>query len=930
MRADQGVRHEAGEPGDPGDGPRGSRSADPGPARALASVMDANAVRPALGERTKEPVTDPETGRVSLRLLPAFTTISYGELWARVGAVAAEWRQEARRPIGAGDFVALYGFTSSDYATLDLACLHLGAVAVPLQSSAAPGQLKLILEEVEPRLLATSYELLDRAVELALSTASKPRVIVFDHHPEVDEERERFEAARTRLEQAGLPGIDSLTAVLERGRALPPVPVAEQDADEASIRLVVYTSGSTGAPKGALYTGKMLRSMWEDWFPRGEEFPSDTINYMPLSHVAGRAVLLDTLARGGTAYFTVESNLSSLFEDIGLSRPTRLLLVPRICDMLYQEYQSELDRRAGEFGDEAALEAAVKKDLRERFLGGRVREVTVGSAPLSAAMRQFVESCLDLHLYDGFGTTETGMILLDTYVQRPPVIDYKLVDVPELGYFRTDTPHPRGELLLKTQAITPGYYKRPELTARFFDEDGYYKTGDVMAEIGPDRLAYVDRRNNVLKLSQGEFVAVSRLESVYVESPLIRQIYVYGNSERAFLLAMIVPTADALERSAGLDGLKALLSESLQRVAQDAELNPYEIPRDFLIETEPFSAENGLLSEIRKNLRPRLKEHYGRRLEQLYADLAEGQEDELRALRRGAADRPVLETVSRAAGALLGSASADLKADMHFLDLGGDSLSALSFSNLLKEIFGIEVPVGVVLSAANDLRALADYIEAERVSGLRRPSFATVHGADTTEVRAADLTLEKFIDADTLRAAKQLPRPEPKSPPTVLLTGANGYLGRFMCLDWLERLAAAGGGRLICIVRGRDAAAARARLDSGLRERRRRAGPPLPGAGRAVPRGARGRHRAGGTRSGPGHLEPAGRGRRPDHAPGRAGEPHAAVRAAVRPERSRHCRRSSGSRSAEGSSRSPTSRRSAWPRDLDPSDSSTSPPTSAR
>ena len=77
-------------------------------------------------------------------------------------------------------------------------------------------------------------------------------------------------------------------------------------------------------------------------------------------------------------------------------------------------------------------------------------------------------------LHDGYGSTETGVVLHDNQVQRPPVIDYKLVDVPELGYFRTDTPHPRGELLIKTETIIPGYYNRPEVTAEVFDEDGFY------------------------------------------------------------------------------------------------------------------------------------------------------------------------------------------------------------------------------------------------------------------------------------------------------------------------------------------------------------------------------------------------------------------------------------------------------------------------
>ncbi|MGY2063551.1 SDR family oxidoreductase, partial [Nocardia gipuzkoensis] len=143
-------------------------------------------------------------------------------------------------------------------------------------------------------------------------------------------------------------------------------------------------------------------------------------------------------------------------------------------------------------------------------------------------------------------------------------------------------------------------------------------------------------------------------------------------------------------------------------------------------------------------------------------------------------------------------------------DLGGDSLSALGFSNLLGDIFDVEVPVSVIVSAATDLRGLANYIEAERDSGGKRPTMASVHGPGAT-VRAADLTLDKFIDAATLAAAPTLPR-APEQPNTVLLTGANGYLGRFLCLEWLQRLHDSGGA-LICIVRGSDAAAARERLD---------------------------------------------------------------------------------------------------------------------
>ena len=346
-----------------------------------------------------------------------------------------------------------------------------------------------------------------------------------------------------------------------------------------------------------------------------------------------------------------------------------------------------------------------------------------------------------------------------------------------------------------------------------FDADGYYRTGDIVAEIAPDQLVYLDRRNNVLKLSQGEFVTVSKLEAVFSSSPLVRQIYVYGNSARAYLLAVVVPTESALSRGSGdLESLQPLISDSLQDVARTARLQSYEIPRGFIVEASPFTLENGLLTGIRKLARPSLRERYGQRLEQLYTALAEGQTNELRALRRSGADRPVLETVTRAAGALLSAAVVDLQPDAHFTDLGGDSLSALTFANLLREIFDIDVPVGVIVSPATDLRVIADYIEAKRTSSTKWPTFVTVHGRDATEVRASDLTLDKFLDVTTLAAAPTLPGPSAEIR-TVLLTGATGFLGRYLALEWLQRMEAVGG-TLICLVRAKDDAAARARLDT--------------------------------------------------------------------------------------------------------------------
>ncbi|MGW5377793.1 carboxylic acid reductase [Nocardia sp. NPDC003999] len=782
---------------------------DPGAglAQIVETVMVGYADRPAVAQRATELRTD-ETGRTTLTLLPRFDTITYGELWERVRAVAAAWHGDADTPLRAGDFVGILGFTSSDYTTLDLACVHLGLVAVPMQSSAPVAQLTAIVAETEPRVLAATPELLDTAVTCALSESGPQRLVVFDYHPEDDDQRAAFDAARARLADAGSAvRVESLDEVLARGRTLPPAPLFVAEPGEDPLALLIYTSGSTGTPKGAMYSQRLVARGWVN----RPDVAAINFNYMPMSHVAGRGSLTGVLARGGTAYFAAESDMSTLFDDIALARPTELFFVPRVCDMVFQRYQSEVDRRYGPGVDRVALEAEVKTELREHFLGGRLVMAICGSAPVSAEMKSFVESVLDLELHDGYGSTEAGgVVVIDERVQRPPVLDYKLVDVPELGYFRTDKPHPRGELLLKSSTLISGYYKRPEVTAEVFDSDGFYKTGDIVAELGPDHLVYVDRRNNVLKLSQGEFVAVSRLESVYATSPLIRQIFVYGSSERAYLLAVIVPTEDVLAWG-DPEKMRTALSDSLRQLAKDAELQSYEVPREFLIEPEPFTTANGLLSGIGKLLRPKLKEHYEPRLQELYAEQAAGQANELLDLRRTAEHLPVLETVSRAAKAVLGCADADLRPDAHFGDLGGDSLSALSLSNLLHEIFEVEVPVSMVTSPANGLREVAAYIAAERASGTRGATYSSVHGAES-QVRAADLTLDKFLDARTLAEAPNLARPS-ATVRTVLLTGANGYLGRFLCLEWLRRMHDSGG-TLVCLVRGSDAAAARKRLDS--------------------------------------------------------------------------------------------------------------------
>lgn len=772
-----------------------------GVAQIVTSVLTGYAERPALGQRAFEIVSDPVTGRPKRRWLDHFDTLTYGEVADRIEAVAAAWAQAGVEP---GAIIGLLGVTGVELTITDLACARLGAVVVPLQAGAPSAALVQIAVETEPRILVATPELLDRAVDCALACPATRRLVVIDHVPDLDAHRAALTAARERL--AGAPiTVETLAEVIDAGRVMPRAAPYFADPDADPLAMLIYTSGSTGTPKGAMYTDRLAAGIWVQGLARkpGSNPPAISVNYMPLSHLAGRLALAGVLVRGGIAYFTAAADMSTLFEDIALVRPTEMVFVPRVSDMIYQRYQSEL---AG-----GRSEEQVREQLRGEVLGGRLISASTGSAPLAPELKAFMESLLGIEVHDAYGSTEAGGgLVVDNRVRRPVVIDYKLVDVPELGYHTTDEPHPRGELLLKTATMIPGYYRRPDITAQVFDAEGFYRTGDIVAEIGPDQLRYLDRRNNVLKLSQGEFVAVAQLEAVYAASPLIRQIFVYGSSVRAYLLAVVVPTEAALA-DADTDALTASIAASVRTIAADAGLEPYEIPREFLIETEPFTIDNGLLSGIGKLLRPALEQRYGPRLEQLYRERADGRSAELRALHTSAGEVPVVETVLRAARALLDCTAEQSTPQAHFADLGGDSLSALSLATVLTEIFGVDVPVSVVTSPATTLGDLAEYIETAQQSGTGRVSFDSVHGAGADQVAAADLALEKFIDAESLAAAPGLPVAATTG--TVLITGANGYLGRWLCLLWLQRMQAVGG-RVLCVVRAKDTDTARRRLDA--------------------------------------------------------------------------------------------------------------------
>jgi fatty acid CoA ligase FadD9 len=783
-------------------------------ARVVQTALNAYADRPAFGERAYDVVVDPESGRRRRELLPRFDAISYFELHSRVKGLAGAWRNHDVHRVGPGEFVCILGFSGTDYATVELACIYTEAVSLPLQSSLAGMDLDGILIDTTPVAVAATMDDLGLAAELAGRHPSIRSVIAFDYDPRIDDDRERFEAARTELAQvrsaAQLVSLDELIAF---GDFLPWEPLPGSGHDERMC-LLVHSSGSTGTPKGAIIVERLAKIQFA---PGPLLVPVVRLVFAPMNHFMGRASVFTALARGGTAYFTAHSDMSTLFEDFQLVRPTEAAMFPRVMEMVHRRFLSEVARRSSAEGvDMADVRAEVMAQMRT-YLGDRIALISTGSAPSTPAVRQFMLDCFPVTMIENYGSTETPAgVTRNGLVNRPTVIEYRLRDVPELGYYTTDHPYPRGELLVKTTSMIPGYFKRPEATAALFDADGFLMTGDVMEERGPDHLVYIDRRNDVMKLSQGEFVAVGNVgAAVENGSELIHQIFLYGNSARAFLLAVVVPNMELVAGVLGSDPdaeqLKGLLRAELQKVAETENLRSFEIPRDFIVEREPFSHENGLLSSLHKRMRPNLARRYGERLEQMYADIERKQNEDLAGLRDLTSDLSTLERIGKALEAVLGVQDVDLSTPHNFAELGGDSLAAAELSALLEDVFGVPVPVNGILSPAGNLARWAGAIDAEREDdgAQARPTVAGIHGANARQLRASDLDIGNFLSRQVLDNA---PMGEPSAQSRiVLVTGATGFLGRFLCLEWMARLAPISG-MVFCLVRATDHGAATHRL----------------------------------------------------------------------------------------------------------------------
>ncbi|RIB01319.1 hypothetical protein C2G38_2296505 [Gigaspora rosea] len=434
------------------------------------------------------------------------------------------------------------------------------------------------------------------------------------------------------------------------------------------LACICYTSGTTGVPKGALLTHENFIGAKNGFDLCWNANQDDVlISYLPLAHVLGRMIEVLVVSSGASiGYF--RGNVLTIIDDMAELKPTIFPSVPRLLTRVFAKLQQNTVNAPGIKG--ALSRTAVSAKLKnlvdgkgythtiwdkiifnkiKQVLGGRVRLILTGSAPIAPEILQFLRIAFSCDIAEGYGQTEGICAATMTlkgenvagHVGGPiPFNEIKLVDVPEMNYFSTDKPFPRGELCYRGPSVFRGYYKDDVKTKETIDKEGWLHSGDIAYINERGAFCIIDRKKNIFKLSHGEYVAPEKIENAYVNSNLILQIFVHGDSLRDYLVAIVVPDpetfvpwANALTKknvSLGDEkGLEILVYDKkvkraflghMDEIANQSKLKGFEMVKDIHLSNVPFSVENNILTPTLKLKRHEAQKHFRKIIDKLYAE----------------------------------------------------------------------------------------------------------------------------------------------------------------------------------------------------------------------------------------------------------------------------------------------------------------------
>ncbi|KIJ61721.1 hypothetical protein HYDPIDRAFT_176879 [Hydnomerulius pinastri MD-312] len=557
------------------------------------------------------------------------------------------------------DVFNIYAQTSVNWQLMSHACTTIATPVATAYDTLGESGLTHSLNEPDCVGVFTNAELLPTLSRVVKNTPSV-RLVVYDG-----------EAKATLLEEIrgvreGLVVV-SLDELRTTGKAQPLDILESRKPKPEDTALIMYTSGSTGAPKGVVLThGNVIASIGGVYHLLGHHLRSDDtfLAYLPLAHILEYVVEVTLYAVGmktgyGRVKTLTDASVRNCKGDIVALRPTILVGVPQVWETIRKGILAKVNSsgtlKKSVFNGAIAVKKAgvpVLDGIAEAILGGvkaatggRLRLALSGGAALSRETQEFLSLAL-VTMLQGYGMTESCAMCavlppeLMQYgsVGLPvPCIEIKLIDVAEAGYKATGNP-PQGEVCIRGPAVTKGYYKRPDLNndEAIFTKDGWLRTGDV-GQWNPDgTLKLIDRIKNLVKLQGGEYIALEHLEATYKGCNLVNNICVHASADAKQPIAIIIPhepnlrnmlearSLPGVDVSAHLPELcsnkavQDLILKECNIVGKKNGFKPMEILEAVILTPEEWTPESGLVTAAQKVQRTRIAKHFESEIKEIY------------------------------------------------------------------------------------------------------------------------------------------------------------------------------------------------------------------------------------------------------------------------------------------------------------------------
>jgi long-chain acyl-CoA synthetase len=581
---------------------------------------------------------------------------TYKEVYEEVLHIGSALRASGAKP---GSRIGIYGSNCPQWIAAMEACSAHSLICVPLYDTLGPGAVNFIIGHAEIDFVFVQDKKVKELLNPECTHAKRLKMIVC-FTSMTEEEKKKASSIEVKPY--------SWNEFLHMGKEYPSELLPPQPLD---IGTIMYTSGTSGDPKGVILTHENIVTCIQGLDLFMEQFEDKMtvddvyISFLPLAHILDRMIEEYFFHKGASVGY-YHGDLNALKDDLMELKPTFLAGVPRVFERIHEGVIKALEelnpRRRAIFhilykyklawmnlgfkqkNASWLADLLAFRKVKSR-LGGRIRLIVSGGAPLSSEVEEFLRVTSCAFVVQGYGLTETcglttigfpdEMSLLGTVGSAFVYNELRLEEVPEMGYDPLGDP-PRGEICMRGKNAFAGYYKNPELTREAII-DGWFHTGDIGEMLPNGVVKIIDRKKNLIKLSQGEYVALEYLEKVYCVTPIVEDVWVYGDGFKSMLVAVVVPHEENTLRWAqqnshrgsfselcSLNQLKEYVLLELKSTAERNKLRGFEYIKGIILEPQQFDVERDLVTPTLKKKRGVLFKCYKGIIDALYQQLSGG------------------------------------------------------------------------------------------------------------------------------------------------------------------------------------------------------------------------------------------------------------------------------------------------------------------